>query len=184
MKKRILRIINFLYLSNEKYSKIREYRNQDYIRKMSLNSNIILEKEHQNYKKLLQEKQNHFAFLVTSDDKDYGVITLKKDEDNVYTIGDYLVNEVYQYEGGGVANRFCINYLCNKLEIKYVRAKQHKSNTRGNRGGGVFTVEHINSDDIFNEYLAEVPNFNDEKVLNTKARKVFDKLYIIEEVKL
>lgn len=184
MKKRELEIINFLYLTEEKYNKIREYRNQEYIREISFNTSIISEEDHKKYKKLLEKKDIYFAYLIINNGFDYGVITLEKlSEDNWY-IGDYLVNEDYKYEGGGIVNRFCINYLCNNLNIKFVRAKQHEENTRGNRGGGVFTIEHISQEDGFNEFLAEVPDFNHPTILETKARKMFDKIYKIETINL
>lgn len=184
MKKRDLKIINFLYLSDEKLKKIREYRNQEYVRDVSISKNIISENEHKNYLTLLEKKDKYFAFLVLNEEKDYGVITFNKIDDKIYYIGDYLVKEEYKFEGGGIANRFCINILCNRLNIKFLKAKQQIDNTRGNRGGGVFTLEHTSCKDGFNEYLVEVPSFDDERISNTKAKKMFDKLYTIKEVKI
>lgn len=182
MKTRKLRIINFLYLDDKKYKQIREYRNQKYIREVSLNQNKITVEEHQSYKILLNQQDIYFAYLILCDERDYGVITFKKIDNNTCYIGDYLVKEKYKYEGGGIVNRFCINYLCNKINIKYIRAKQFLNNTRGNRGGGVFTIEHISSNNGYNEYLSEVPKFYEEKNLATKARKMFDKIYKITEI--
>lgn len=184
MKKRKLKILNFLCLTDEKYNKIREYRNQEYIRNVSLNKDIISKSEHQDYKKLLEKKENYFAYLILNDEKDYGVISFTKIGEDICTLGDYLVNDDYKYEGGGVVNRFCINYLANRLGFNYVRAMQHINNTRGNRGGGVLTIKSLGTKDNFQEYLAEIPNFNDERIKNTKARAMFDKLYEIKELNL
>ena len=48
MKKREIKIINFLNLSEEKYMNILEYRNQEYIRNVSLNTNYISIEEFSN----------------------------------------------------------------------------------------------------------------------------------------
>ena len=78
MKKREIKIINFLNLSEEKYMNILEYRNQEYIRNVSLNTNYISIEDHKKYFELLVKKDNYFAFLITNDNKDYSVINLKK----------------------------------------------------------------------------------------------------------
>lgn len=182
MKKRKLKIINFLYLTDEKYNKIREYRNQEYIRNMSFNSNIITREEHQNYKILLEKKENHFAYMILNEDKDYSVITLKKEENNSYSVGEYLVDELYKYEGGGIVNRYCMHYLLNKLNIYYIKSEHSIYNKRGYRAGVIAKVKDSHcSNDYLTEYI-EILDFNDKKIMNDKARVLFDKVYEIEEV--
>lgn len=184
MKKRNLEIINFLHLNNQYYNQILKYRNQEYVREVSLNTNPISQAEHQNYRRLLKEKKQYFAYLIKNDDKDYGVITLKKGQDDIYTIGDYLIDQTYKYEGGGIVNRFCIMFLCNKLSIRYLKSEFKVSNTRGHRAGSISKINScIRKDNFFQEY-AEVLNFYDESVLNSKARKLFDKVYEIKSIKL
>ncbi len=184
MQKRKLKIINFLYLTDEKYNKIREYRNQEYIRKVSLNTKIISKEEHKNYKFFLEERKKYFAYLILNDEKDYGVITLKKDFDMTYTVGDYLIDGSSKYEGGGVVNRFCIMYLCNMLNIKYLNSEFKIDNTRGHRAGLISKVNScIEKDGFFIEY-SQVLDFNNKSVIESKARKLFDKIYEIEEIKL
>lgn len=179
MRKRKLKIINFNYLSKQKYNKIREYRNQTYIRDVSLNSNPITREEHTKYLKLLKEGTDYFAYLITSDNKDYGVITLKKIDEKTYLIGDYLVKEDYKYEGGGVVNRYCIIYICNQLNIKFLNVEQKITNTRGNRAGTISQVKESIYENGYLKESVEVLGFNDKEVSNTKARILFDKLYQI-----
>jgi len=180
MKKQI-RIVNFLKLNEDKFKKIREYRNQDYIRNVSFNTKEISEEEHNNYKKLLEQKDIYFAYLITCNEKDYGVISLKKINDDTYFIGDYLVDEIYQYEGGGIVNRICISYLSSKLGIKFLKSIQKKTNKRSNRAGGVKTVGIKSFDDNFNSILVSVDEFNSPETLNSKPRILFDKLYEIRD---
>ena len=185
MKKREIKIVNFLYLDEKKYNKILEYRNQEYIRKVSINENIISKKEHKDYLELLKKKDKYFSFLITINKKDYGVISLKKITEDTYSIVDYLVKEEYKFEGGGIVNRICLSYIASKLNIKYLKSKQLIDNTRGNRLGGVKTIEVIrceNSD--FNEIKAVVDNFYDESIINSKSRMLFDKLYDIKDCQI
>lgn len=184
MRRRELSIINFLYLEEEKYNKIREYRNQQYIVNVSSNINLITEEEHHNYFKLLKEKDTYFAFLIRRNNEDYGVVSLKKITDDTYYIGDYLVKEEYKFEGGGVVNRFCMMYICNKLNIKFISYDIKYSNKRGFRAGSIgktFSYEEKNG--FFSE-STEVADFFDEDILNSKARKLFDKLYEIKECQI
>lgn len=176
--------MNFLNLSDAKFNKIREYRNQKYIREFSLNSNLISKDEHYTYKKLLEQEKDYLAFLILNENKDYGVITLKKETEDTYTIGDYTVKEEYKFEGAGIVNRYCIIYICNKLNIKYLKSEFKINNTRGHRSGLISQVNECVQEDGFFKEIVEVFNFNDEKVTNTKARKIFDKLYEIETCSL
>ncbi|MFW3341648.1 hypothetical protein [Aliarcobacter butzleri] len=184
MKKKEIKIINFLHLEEEKYNKILEYRNQEYIRKVSTNQNIISKEEHINYLELLKKKDKYFAFLIINNEQDYGIISLKKITDDTYSIGDYLVNEDYKFEGGGVVNRFCLLYICNKLNIKYITYDIKYSNKRGFRAGSIAKINsYLEKDGFFSE-TAEVLNFFDKDILNSKPRKLFDKLYEIKECQI
>lgn len=184
MKKRELRIINFLHLSEEEYGKILEYRNQEYIRKVSINPNIISQYDHKNYLELLKKEDEYFAFIIKNDNKDYGVISLKKLSEDTYNIGDYLVKDDYKFEGGGVVNKFCILYICNKLNIKYLSYDIKYSNKRGLRTGTIAKIKYYEEKDGFFSETSEVLNFFDKDILNSKPRKLFDKLYEIKECQI
>lgn len=178
-KKRNIKIINVLHLEEERFAKIRDYRNQEYIRKVSVNTNHITVEEHWKYLELLKKQDNYFAFLITRDDEDFGVISLKKFSDDTYFIGDYLVDELSKYEGGGIVNRICISYIASKLNIKYLKTMQNKNNTRSNRAGGVKTLKVVSLNNDFNDVTAIVDDFYSPDTLNSKPRKLFDKLYEI-----
>ncbi len=184
MKKRELKIINFLYLNEDKHNKILEYRNQEYIRKVSINEGIITKEEHNHYLELLKKKDKYFAFLITNNGQDYGVISLKKLSEDTYNIGDYLVKEDYKFEGGGVVNKFCIIYICNKLNIKYLSYDMKYSNKRGLRTGIIAKINSYTEKDGFFSEIAEVFDFLDKNILKTKPRKLFDKLYQIKECQI
>lgn len=182
MKKQELRIINFLYLSDEKYNKIREYRNQYFIRQFSFSKKIISSKEHKEYKKILEKKENYFAFLITKNNNDYSVITLKKVDREQYSVGEYLVKEEYKYEGGGIVTRFCMSYILNSLKIKYIKSEHSIKNRRGYRSG---VIADIKEETYANGYLSEiieVLEFNHPRSKDTKARRCFDKIYEIVDV--
>lgn len=183
MKKRELKIINFLHLSDEKYNQIREYRNQKFIREVSLNQDIITSKEHNEYKKLLQEKDKFFAFLILSNDKDYSVLSFKKIDGRTYYIGDYLVKEEYKYEGGGVVNRFCTIQICDKLNIQYLKYNIKLTNSRGFRAGAITNIQQSEVKNGIITELARVRDLNDTELNNSKAKILFDKMYKIVEFK-
>lgn len=184
MKKRELKITNFLYLDEENYNKVLEYRNQEFIRKVSMNPDIITMKEHKNYLELLKKKDIYFAFLITNNEEDYGVISLKKITENSYSVGDYLVKEKFKFEGGGVVNKFCMMYLCNKLNIKYLSYDIKYFNTRGFRTGSIAKISSYEEKDDFFSETSEVLDFLDKNVLSSKPRKLFDKLYEIKECQI
>ncbi|MCR4941762.1 MAG: hypothetical protein K5978_03075 [Campylobacter sp.] len=179
MKKRKIQIINFLHLSEEKYNKIREYRNQEYVRKVSNSTSLISLAEHENYHKLLEQKDKFFAWLLVVDGRDYGVITLKKLSDENYYAGDYLVNEIYKFEGGGVVNSLCTLFICNKIGAKFISYDIKTDNTRAYRRGSIGEVQsHEAKQDSFCELL-KLTDFYDANLLKTRARIAFDKMYEI-----
>ena len=182
MKKRKLNIINFLYLSEDKYNNIREYRNQDFVREFSFSRKIISIIEHKKYKEMLEKKEDYFAFLITKDNSDYSVITLKKIDNGKYSVGEYLVKEEYKYEGGGIVTRFCMSYILNKLNIKCIISQHSIENRRGYRSGVIAEIKDETYDNGYLSETIEVLEFNDPKSKESKARKCFDKIYEIVDV--
>ena len=185
MKKRAINIINFLNLSKERYYKILEYRNQDFVREVSNGTNYITLDEHTNYLKLLEKKDKFFAFLILVDGKDYGVVSLKKTAEDTCYIGHYLVDELYKFEGGGVVARCCISYICTKLNVRYTSYSIKTTNTRGFRtscdSAKVVSVQEQNG---FYEGVMEILNFNSDEFKKSKSKKLFDKLYEINDCEL
>lgn len=184
MEKREIKIINFLYLTEEEYAKILEYRNQEYLRKSCIDETIITKEQHMNYLELLKKKDNYFAFLIIKNEQDYGVVTFKRTGENIFYVGDYLIKEEYKFEGGGVVNRFCIMYICNTLNIKYIEYNIKYSNTRTYRAGTIAKVLDYRENYEFFSERAEVLNFYDNDIINSKPRKLFDKLYEIRDCQI
>lgn len=179
-----IKIINFLYLNEEKYFKILEYRNQEFIRKNSLNTAKITPEEHKNYKALLEKKDKFFAFLVLKDDEDYGVISLKKIKENHFELGDYLVNKNFQFEGGGVVLNMAQIYLLNALNVKILSYDVKCSNTRRLRDvkeAQNYAIKHEIRDGLIHQTIL-LNDINSPEILNWKQKKLFDKLYEIKEI--
>lgn len=182
MIKKQIKIVNFLQLNDEKFEQIRTYRNQKFIRAVSLNEDKITKEQHQTYKKLLLQKKDFFAYLLLCDEKDYGVISLTKNEDS-FDIGTYLVDELYKYEGGGLACHFCVLFICEKLNIKIVSYKIKSHNTRIFRNGNLGEVlqSGFENDLISGKVLLD--DFYGQKNMSLKQRKLFDRVYEIVEFK-
>ena len=184
MRKKELRIINFLNLSHEKYMKILEYRNQEFVRVVSNSTELITSKQHNDYHKLLEKKDIFFAFLITCEDKDYAVINFKKLEDGSFYVGYYLVDELYKFEGGGVVLHNCMMFICWKLGIKFISYDIKIENSRVFRVGyGGKTISSSQNGDSYH-YITELFEFDNDIVKNTKSRKLFDKLYDIKEMQI
>ena len=109
------------------------------------------------------------------------MLNLKKINNNTYYIGDYLVKEEFKFEGGGVVNRFCVQYICNKLDIKYLTSDIKYSNTRTFRSGKIGELisreikdetfsDTIEIFDFFNKkgIPIKMVTFNNIKLLNKK----------------
>lgn len=184
MTKKEIKIVNFIYLNKEKLDQILKYRNQKFIREVSAKAEIITQAQHEKYIKKLKQKDTHFAFLITVDDKDYAVINYKKLDEITYCIGDYLVDELYKFEGGGIVSKACLLYVCNKIGAKFITYQIAHTNTRNFRSGVLGNViYHEDEEGFFNEKL-EVADFYSKEIMQTKPRKLFDKLYEIKEVML
>lgn len=178
-----IKIINFLHLDEEKYFQILKYRNQEFIKNISLDQKAITIKEHENYRKLLEKKDEYFAFLITCDGEDYGVISLKDLKNGYFRTGDYLVDEDFKFGGGGVVISICEAYLFDRLNIKFVSYEINTDNKRALRNNQI--IEITQDEKSSGDYLirkSRILNVNSLEFKNLKAKKLFDKLYKIEEI--
>lgn len=184
MKKKELRIINFLNLSHEKYMQILKYRNQEFVRVVSNSTELITTKQHNDYHKLLEKRDIFFAFLITCDDKDYAVINFKKLEDGSFYVGYYLVDELYKFEGGGVVLHNCMMFICWKLGIKLISYEVRYTNSRGFRVGQGGTLISSRNEENYFYHTSKLYDYDSKILKETKSRKLFDKLYDIKEMQI
>jgi len=178
--KRPINIFNFVTLKDEHFNKVRDYRNQEFVRGASIYQDRVSYSEHQEYRSRLLRQDREFAYIVQNESTDYGVISIHRIDSTTCSVGDYLVDEKFKFEGGGIVNRLSICKICNHLGFTRIKAKQQAGNTRGSRAGGVFTVAHLGTNNGFDEFLSEVPDYEDSRVRNSRARKMFDKLYFFD----
>ncbi len=180
-----IEIVNFLYLTDEEYFKIIEYRNQKFVRNASCNVEMISYEQHLNYLELLKKKDNYFSFLIKKDGQDYAVISFKKYKNGNFTVGDYLVDEKLQFEGGGIVILVCEIYLCNCLKIELLEYEVRLNNKRGLRNSKNFGIKQKREvKDGFLYEIVKILPLDSLEMQNSKVKKLFDKLYEIETVRI
>ena len=181
MRKKRLEIINFVNLSDEKHRKILEYRNQEYVRTVSNSLEPITVKQHEAYREALKKHDKFFAFLIMCDGEDYAVINLKKLDDGSFYLGYYLTDELYKFEGGGVAVHNCMMYICDRLKIKLISYDIKPENSRVFRVGQGGEDIAVSSNSEALHHLVRLYGYDDERVKNSKSAKLFNKIYEIKD---
>lgn len=180
-----IEIISFLYLTDEEYFKIIEYRNQKFVRNVSCNTEKISYEQHLNYRELLKKKDNYFSFLIKKDGQDYAVISFKKCKNGNFTAGDYLIDEEFQFEGGGIIILVCEIYLCNYLKIEQLEYEVKLNNKRGLRNSKIFGIKQKREvKDGFVYEIVKILPLDSLEIQNSRFKKLFDKLYEIEVVQI
>lgn len=108
-------------LDEETIKQIRNWRNQDFVRKMMYTQHEISEQEHLGFVENLKKDPNRGLFVYYLDEEPFGVFQYvwNREEESIRT-GWYLTKEEYQDMGYGVFLRFF------SLEIIYkvLKAKQ------------------------------------------------------------
>ena len=105
-------------LDEETIMKIREWRNQPFVKNMMYSQHHITEKEHRKYITSILEDKNRGLFVFYLDNIPFGVFQYKIYPEGNYAMGgNYLVNQEYQYMGYGAIQLYFIdiivfNYLC------------------------------------------------------------------------
>lgn len=115
------------YLDEETILKIREWRNQDFVRKNMLQSHTISEDEHLAYIERIKQDENRGLYVFYLDDEPFGVFqyAIKEDEDGKYiTNGCYLIHEEDKSLGYGTILFYMINWIeYNYFEIEILKTE-------------------------------------------------------------
>lgn len=100
--KKHFKAIELKYLDDDIIMKIREWRNQPFVRNKMYSQHDITEEEHKKYIQALLNDENRGLFVFYLDDEPFGVFqyVLHK-KDNCVECGNYLVDEEYQNLGYG-----------------------------------------------------------------------------------
>lgn len=120
MKKKF-KAVELNQLDDTTIMKIREWRNQEFVRKMMFNKDIIDEETHIRWIDELKNDTNRYLFVFYLDDEPFGVTQYKyHSEKNAIETGDYLISEDYQLMGYGVI----MEYFEQKIVYYHLYCKQ------------------------------------------------------------
>ena len=107
MDKKKFKAVELKHLDQETILKIREWRNQDFVRLQSLTQDVIDEETHLKWIERMKSDKNRYLFVSYLDDEPLGVIQLHYDPDeDVVESGEYLVSEEMQACGYGTILQF------------------------------------------------------------------------------
>ena len=92
--------------------KIREWRNQDFVRKSSLTQGVIDEDTHKKWLSSMRANPDRYLFVCYLDEEPFGVIQLNYDRDlDSVESGEYLISEDFQAMGYGTILQFFENRI-------------------------------------------------------------------------
>lgn len=121
MVKKSFKAVELKYLDKETTEQIRIWRNSEFIRKQSFTNHIITPEEHKNFINKIKNDNNRGLFVFYLDDEPFGVYQYEINHlNNFVTIGNYLIDEEYQYMGYGAIMLYFI------LEINFRILNIHK----------------------------------------------------------
>ncbi len=116
--KKHFKAVELKYLDDETIMKIREWRNQPFVKNMMYSQHDITEDEHRKYIESVKRDETRGLFVFYLDDEPFGVYQyIIHPEGNYVTDGNYLISQEYQDMGYGTIQSFFMNiikfeYLC------------------------------------------------------------------------
>ncbi len=117
--KKHFKAVELKHLDNATIMKIREWRNQPFVRSMMFSQHEITEEEHMNYIAALKQDDNRGLFVFYLDDEPFGVFQYKLlREKNAIVPGTYLISQDYQVMGYGVI----MDYMVQLITYHYLDA--------------------------------------------------------------
>lgn len=117
--------INFLELNEEYIEKIREWRNQDFVRKYMFNSEVITREEHFNFFKNLKKDNTRKLYLSLYDNMPMGVLQFNVDESEIcMETGYYLIDSKFLNRGFGIIMSYAaLKYAFETVKIQKVKGR-------------------------------------------------------------
>ena len=111
---------------------IREWRNQDFVRKNMFHQDIIGEEEHNRWIQRVKDDQRKHLFVFYLDDEPFGVeIYTYNEKDDYVEIGNYLTSIDYQAMGYGVImSYFGLDIMYNVLGYERMESEILEYNKR------------------------------------------------------
>lgn len=120
--KKHFKAVALRYLDNDTVMKIREWRNQSFVKDMMYSQHDITEEEHRKYIASLMKDKNRGLFVFYLDNIPFGVYQYKiYPEGNYVMDGNYLIDQSYQDMGYGTIQ----TYFMSVIRFDYLHC--HKS---------------------------------------------------------
>lgn len=132
MVKKRIKAIELRQLDEETICKIREWRNQDFVRKNMFHQDIITAEEHEQWIQKVRLDNNRYLFVLYIDDIPLGVCTyIYNMQDDIVEMGHYLISEEDQTMGYGVLlTYFGLDIMYNVLHYNRMRSQTLVTNKR------------------------------------------------------
>lgn len=139
--KKHFKAVELKYLDDVTIMKIREWRNQPFVRNMMFSQQEITEEEHINYIAALKQDDNRGLFVFYLDDEPFAVFQYKFNQtDKTVVTGSYLIDRQYQVMGyGGI-----MNYMINLIEYCYLKADISYAEILDSNAEGLRLQKHYN----------------------------------------
>ena len=117
MKKMHFRAVELEYLDEGTIRRIRDWRNQEFVRMEMFTQNIIGEEEHLNWINSIRNDKDRHLFVYYLDDEPFAVVQSRYYPEHEYVeTGDYLISEDYQSMGYGSF----IKYFTSEIMYHYL----------------------------------------------------------------
>lgn len=182
----LIYFVNFFNLNSEYKNKIREWRNQLFVREKMINKSIISKEEHEEFITNLTKKEDMF-YLFFFNRKPFGVASLKKVDDINYEYGQYLINKKDLNSGLGIIMEYIIHDMFFKNYYdKKILCKTKISNDKVIKIHNKFGYKDKKNIKINNEnYLLQEINYNDWNNNKQNIKTTLEKIFKInlEEVR-
>ncbi|MEY7998798.1 GNAT family N-acetyltransferase [Clostridium sp. Mt-5] len=154
---------NILDLDINYKNKLRDWRNQDFVREKMFFSDIISEEDHKNFLRNLSIRNDKRVYVCSYDNNPVGVVSLDIFHENTsLEFGYYLIDKKFVNGGLGVILEYSVlNYGFNKLKVKYIFCRSKVSNKKVINLHSKFGFRGLNKviktqDKIFNIYYQQI----------------------------
>ncbi|MGY4687983.1 UDP-4-amino-4,6-dideoxy-N-acetyl-beta-L-altrosamine N-acetyltransferase [Petrotoga sp. DB-2] len=173
----LIYFVNFFNLNSEYKNKIREWRNQWFVREKMINKSIISKKEHEEFMTNLSKEDMFYLFFFNR--RPFGVASLKKFDSINYEYGQYLIKKDDFNSGLGIIMEYVIhNKFFKNNNDKKILCRTKTNNDKVIKIHNKFGYKDKKIIKINDEnYLLQEINYNDwvsnKQNIKTTLEKIF-----------